>query len=416
MVRGNMYDVIVAGGGSAGVAAAVGASACGARVLLVEANGFLGGAATQSLVLAWCGFYPQRPAEKPRPVVGGAGRLALDELARMGVDVAPYYSATGNWNIRLNPEATKIALDRMLAACDADLAFHTKVIGAVVSGGRIEAVRLADPRGIREVEAATHVDTTGEASLAFLAGATACGLHEGSRIQPASYPVRISGVAADAPLDKAARAAALSRIERRHGRAELRADGGILTTIPASADHWWLAVAVDTNGLDGDDLAEAERDGREAVWHGVQALRSLPGFANATVAATGPKIGIRETRHAATRGPVREAVLAAGTRPADTVALGGWPMEVHHGADRTEYRPIGADGIYGIGLRAIESDDFGNLWYGGRTAGADPSAYASLRVMGTAFATGHAAGIAAALDTRDASAVRAELLRQGAIL
>jgi hypothetical protein len=91
-------------------------------------------------------------------------------------------------------------------------------------------------------------------------------------------------------------------------------------------------------------------------------------------------------------------------------------MEIHHGPGRAEYRKIGGDGVYGIPLGALASNDFSNLWLAGRTLGADPAAYASARVMGTAFATGHAAGVAAALSGADSVAVRSELLRQRAII
>src|SRR5690606_17657106 len=136
-----------------------------------EATGFLGGAATLSMVLAWCGFYPQRPGSRPDPVVGGVGALALEELRQLGVDVEPYYSASGNWNIRLNQEATKIALDRVAAASGAEVSLHTAVAGADVADGRIAALRLHDPRGLREARAGAFVDATGDAVLAFLAGA-----------------------------------------------------------------------------------------------------------------------------------------------------------------------------------------------------------------------------------------------------
>ena len=412
------YDVIVVGGGSAGVAAATGAAQPGARTLLVEACGFLGGAATQSLVLAWCGFYPQRPGAKPQPVVGGVAQQALAQLSALGIDVEPYYSATGNWNIRLNPEATKIALDRTVAASGAQVVHHTKLVGACVSDGRIEAVRLCDQRGVREIAADEFVDTSGDACLAFLAGASPCPLQGSSgTLQPASYPVRISGVAPGVVLEKPARAAALAGIGRQEGRAALRADGGIMTTIPGTDDLWWLAIEVETNGLDGADLALAERDGRALAWRGVEALRgALAGFAGANISATGPRIGIRETRRTAAHAPLREAVLVAGLRADDTVALGGWPMEIHHGKGRTEYRPIGGDGVYGVPVGALVARGFENLWLGGRTAGADPAAYASVRVMGTAFATGHAAGVAAAMRGAGADRIRAELARQGAVL
>lgn len=418
MSKNQQYDVVVIGGGSAGVAAAAGAAQAGAHTLLVETYGFLGGAATHSIVLAWCGFYPQRPGKQPDRLVGGVATQVLDNLSALGLSVEPYYSPTGNWNIRLNPEATKIALDRTVQATRVEVALHSAVTAATAVGTRIESIRVNDHRGIREISAAAFVDASGDADLAFLAGATPCSLHpvEAGR-QPASYPVRIAGIAPGQKLDKAERAAAMARIDRRLGRAELRADGGTMTDLPGTDDVWWLAVEVETNGLDGADLAQAESDGRALVWRGVQALRDhVAGFERANVSGTGPNIGIRETRHAATIAPLREADVLAGLRRPDGIALGGWPMEIHHGPGRAEYRPIGGDGVYDIGLDATRSKDFENLWFGGRTIGADPAAYASARVMGTAFATGHAAGVAAARQSEGINAIRSELLRQGAFL
>jgi len=396
---------------------AAGAAQAGARTLLVESGGFLGGAATQSLVLAWCGFFPQRPAPRPEPVVAGVGRAVLEQLCALGIDVAPYYSATGNWNIRLNPEATKIALDRTLAEAGVEVLLHSTLAGVEVADGRIAAVTILDHRGLRRIAARAFVDASGEADLAFGAGIAPCPLHPaGGHRQPASVPARIAGIAPGQPLDKAARAAALAGIERRLGRAELRADGGIMTILPGTDDVWWLAVEVETDGLDGRDLAEAERDGRALVWRGIEALRRhLPGFERANLAATGPHVGIRETRHAASRAPLREAALIAGQRCDDGIARGGWPMEIHHGPGRTEYRPIGGAGFYDIPLGALQAAGLDHLWLAGRTLGADKAAYASARVMGTAFATGHAAGVAAALGD-DSAAVRRELTRQGAIV
>jgi hypothetical protein len=418
MALSGSYDVIVVGGGSAGVAAAVGAAQAGAQALLIETYGFLGGAATHSLVLAWCGFYPQRPAERPEPMVAGVAGQVLANLTSLGVDIEPYYSATGNWNIRLNPEATKIALDRTTSIPGLDIALHTAVTAASVSGRTIDAVCIQDPRGLREIGGGCFVDASGDSALAFLAGSSHCPLRApGKQMQPASYPVRITGVARGQMLDKAARARAMAQLERRLGRAELRLDGGIMTTLPGTDDIWWLAVEVETNGLDGEDLAVAEQEGRALAWRGVEALRRhVPGFERANVSATGPNIGIRETRHAATCEPLLEAALSEGLRRPDGVALGCWPMEIHSGPGRVEYRPIGGAGAYGIQLGALRSADFDNLWFGGRTVGADAAAYASVRVMGTAFATGHAAGVAAAFGRPDVSAIRAELTRQRAIV
>jgi hypothetical protein len=411
------YEVIVAGAGSAGVAAAVGAAQAGAKVLLVERAGFAGGAATLAQVLAWCGFYPQKSGKVPEPVVGGVGQQALNHLAALGMDIAPYFSSSGNWPIRLNPEATKLALDRTLAGSGAQVALHCDL--SQVSGTRrtIESVALRDPRGISEVSADTFVDATGDAELAFLAGATPCPLHgNAGRHQPASLPLRISGVSQGASVDKEDRAAALAGMVPDVGRARLRADGGLITTLPGTTELWWLAIEVETNGLDALDLAEAERDARELAWQAVLQLRQVSGFERACLSSTGPTIGIRESRHAKTVSPLKENTLLHGERPHDTIALGGWPMEIHHGPGQTEYRRIGGDGIYGIPIGALRSADIGNLLLAGRCLGADSAAFASARVMGTAFATGHAAGVAAALHNADVDALRRELLRQGALI
>src|ERR1700736_6660151 len=113
--RGVRYDVVVCGGGAAGVAAAVGAARAGARVALLEQAPFLGGAATRSGVLTYCGFWTQ--AEPPRRAVGGAGADVLDALDRLGGISGPARTERTRVVIALiEPEAVKLALDRLCAA------------------------------------------------------------------------------------------------------------------------------------------------------------------------------------------------------------------------------------------------------------------------------------------------------------
>jgi len=95
-------------------------------------------------------------------------------------------------------------------------------------------------------------------------------------------------------------------------------------------------------------------------------------------------------------------------------------MEIHDAPGRTRYLPIGGSGFFDVPLGALEPDDLENLWFAGRVTGSDSEAYGSLRVMGTSFATGHAAGVCAAIwagaRSRDSAAVRTILLEQGAII
>ena len=106
------YDVVVVGGGSAGIAAALGASRAGAKTLLVERNPYFGGEATHSNILSYCGFYTR--GERPDLVVGGVGLELLEMLKKLGGDVSPVLSLTGNQIIPIDPELVKYGLDLML--------------------------------------------------------------------------------------------------------------------------------------------------------------------------------------------------------------------------------------------------------------------------------------------------------------
>jgi FAD dependent oxidoreductase len=394
------YDVVVIGGGSAGVAAAAGAARCGAKTLLVERYGFLGGAATTAGVLAYCGLH-LCGVETPVPAVSGVASDVLEHLRGLGVESPPRRSATtGNWVTPLNPEALKIALDRTAARAGADVTLHTLLIDVAVANGQIDAVRLADHAGHRTVTARAWVDASGECNLAAMGGAVASPRFSVTRkTAPASYPVRISGIAGDLELDRGSIQAAACTVAAQLGRATIRQTGGFITRLPGTDDLWWLVVDLVTDGLSGPDMSTAERDGRDLVWRAVAALRAhVPGFARASIATTGPQLGIRETRHVASRDDVVEADAASGRLRPDGIARAAWPMEIHHGPDHTEYRPIGGGGYFHVPLGALRAAHADNLWLAGRTIGADPAAFASVRVMGTAFATGHAAGVAAALQ------------------
>jgi hypothetical protein len=155
----------------------------------------------------------------------------------------------------------------------------------------------------------------------------------------------------------------------------------------------------------------------------VAALRGAgPPFDAAYVASTGPQIGVRESRRPATVRRIRGDEIAAGSVPDDTVALGGWPMELHHAPGVQEYIPVGGDGVFGIPMASLRVADLANLLVAGRLIGADSRAFGSIRVMGTAFATGHAAGVHAALVASSSTTtvrvqdVRRCLAAQGAIL
>ena len=128
MTPADRYDVIVVGGGAGGAAAAVGAACTGARVLLVERYGFLGGAATNAQVLSYCGFFAC--GGEPRPVVAGVGADVLAHLRQLGYDTEPIRSKSGNWIVMIDPEPVKLAFDRLVLAHGIALELHTRLCAA----------------------------------------------------------------------------------------------------------------------------------------------------------------------------------------------------------------------------------------------------------------------------------------------
>ncbi len=414
------YDVVVVGGGAAGVAAALGSARQGAKTLLVERYGFLGGAATNSLVLTYCGFYVA--GTEPSRAVGGIGWELLLELQRLGFDTGPTRSNSGNWLVMLDVEAVKFAFDNLVASPNLDLRLHTRLVSAEVEGGCIKSVRLADHAGLRDVEAAAFVDASGEASLSAFAGAPlSVAGGPGAHVQPASLPVHIGGVPPDVPIARSSLAAIVERYNATATIPLARSDGGFIARLPGSEGVWWMGVDIATQGLEGADLARAEIEARRQVWEFLPHLRELPGFDKAFIMSTGPQLGIRETRRPRSLGDVTADDGSQGRRRDDGIARGCWPMEVHEAPGRAIYLPIGGEGYFDVPYSAIQAETIGNLRLAGRVTGADRKAYGSMRVMGTAFATGQAAGVSAALQCGQGAvphvtAVRRVLMAQDAIL
>lgn len=421
--RRERYDVVVVGGGAAGVAAAIGAARIGARILLLERYGFLGGEAANANVLSYCGFFTA--TEAPRLIVGGVGAQVLAELSGLGFDTAPIRAPSGNWIVMLDPEAIKVAMDRLTARESLDLRAHCTLVSAHRSDDRIDAVTVVDATGALDIEAGSFVDASGDAVLGHAAGVPTIRDAEPDRgRQVASFPVRFGGVHPDVRIDKAALAFLAPQCTGtgNEGNAAIRFNGGHFIRLPRSNDLWWMGIDVATSGLDSAELAANEAAARALAWRFLELARAtLRGFENAYIVATGPGIGIRDSRQLQVRYRLTDDDVSTGRLRGDCIACGSWPAEIHSGGQAPRFTPIGGARYYHVPLDALRPVQVENLWVAGRTIGCDEGAYGSLRVMGTAFATGHAAGIAAALQVKGSSvpaacAVRAELLRQGAIL
>ncbi|KAF1051943.1 MAG: hypothetical protein GAK43_02178 [Stenotrophomonas maltophilia] len=407
-------DVAVVGGGAAGIAAALGAAACGARVALVEAYGFFGGTATVAGVQAYCGFYT-RGAE-PTQVVAGIGQRVLDALRAQGHDVTPQAQRSGNWIVLLDPEPLKQALDGLVLDAGVQPLLHCRVVAAAVRGEQIDHVLCADPQGLFELRAQHLVDATGNANLAALAWPERLR----PRHQAATLTARLSGLDPARRHDPEALQRAAQDYQQRTGTPLARANGGYFVALPWSDACWAMMVDVELPDNTSPSLAAAEIQARGIAHDYLESLRRwVPGFANARLEVTGPALGVRATQRI---GSLHDAVLddlLHARRHPDGIARSGWPGELHPRAGITEYRWIANDDWFHVPYGALQPAAAGNLWLAGSSIGADDAAFGSVRVMGCAFATGHAAGVAAALSSASRAPLRAvqqTLIEQGALL
>jgi hypothetical protein len=208
--------------------------------------------------------------------------------------------------------------------------------------------------------------------------------------------VRFGGVTPDADITHDSVRAAVTKAVV-EGVGPLTSATGLVTRIPLSDDVVVYLADEDFDVRDTRSLTRAEIHARRQARIYFDVLRTLPGWAHAYIASTGPELGTRESRHVVARRKLDRNHVLQGRRDPDAVAVGAWPVEYHPGAGVPSIWEYIADGgTYDIPLDAVVSADTANLFAAGRLLDGDRGAAASLRVMGTSFGTGQAAGVAAA--------------------
>jgi len=412
MTLARSCDVIVIGGGAAGTAAAVGAAKAGAQTLLVESGPFLGGAATLKNVLTYCGLFTNY--QKKQAVFGVADQV-LQQLREMGAASEPiqFHGVA----VLIEPESVKYVLDQLCKHAGVQICLHTTLVSATRNGNHITSVTLHDHGGNHEVRAKAFVDASGEGDLAFFSGASVRYGNHGT-VQTGTLSMRLGGITADADLSPTRWTAAIQQAKQR-GVKPLVSESGLFFRVPITNDVATYFIDQKYDGRDAESLTEAEIHGREQARAYVQAFRTIPGCEHAYILATGPEIGTRESRHVNARYQVTTQDIENGARFDDVVCLGAWPIEYHtEPGQPTVWRMVHENSTYDIPLRTLCSKDTLNLFVGGRLTDGDSYAGGSLRVMGTSFGTGHAAGVAAAVYAQSQGSeyifVQKELVRQNA--
>jgi len=392
-------DIVVIGGGPAGVAAARAAAEQGAEVLLVERYGFLGGNLTAALVGTIGGLYVKE-GEDIVYVVGGLARECAETLKERGQAFGPVpWEQTAV--LPHAPFALKKLYDEWVDGREnLHLALHTCLVGCETDGDRIGGVHLHDRAGDGEVEAAVYIDASGDGELALLCGVSM----EGEPVQFPSMNFYMHNVnIAEALAAGLATLQDLIKEAMDAGDFDLPRSGGavIPTMRPGEVIVAMGRISVQGRPVDCADpgeLAMAEIEGRKQAGLLADFLKArMPGFSEAYLADTPCQVGVRCTRrlvgrYVLTRGDV---LGAAGFQ--DGICRSAWPVELHAEGKGTvlEFPPPGKS--YQVPYRSLLSKEVENLLVVGRCLSATFEGQASARVSGTCMAMGEAAGTAAAM-------------------
>ncbi|MBM3598009.1 MAG: FAD-dependent oxidoreductase [Alphaproteobacteria bacterium] len=395
-------EVVVLGGGPAGVAAATAAARAGARTLLVERYGFLGGMGSAALVTNFCGLHMLAGGEI-RQVVHGIADEILDRLKRLDGLNQPHAVLGRTAAQSYDVSAYKLALDDLVLGAGAAVRFHVFAVGAQVEGGRIRALIVETKSGRGAIMGEQFIDCSGDADLACWAGApTEKGDHDGYLAYP-TLMFKLANVdTARAQAEGKPRLAALMADAETAGRRRFARKSVIIN--PQHHHGQWRINATQigrdgrpVDGSDAEDLSFGEVEGRRQVRDYFDFLREeVPGFEKSYLLEIAPQIGVRETRRV--KGAFQldaPAILASADFP-DAIGVNPWPVEKHVKGD-VEWRFISGRGYAQVPYRVLLPVDVDNLMVAGRCASATQDGQASLRVSGPCFVMGQAAGTAAAM-------------------
>ena len=393
-------EVLVVGGGTAGVAAAVAAGRAGAKVVLLERNGFLGGLATAAEVGTVCGLY-LRESTRPEatPLAGGfLAEFAQRLQQRSGLK--PLRLTDGLWVLPFSTPIFAGVADTLLRETEN----VTLVLHATLSDARVEGSRFAQARALAwneplEVRPASVVDCSGEATAAALAGAPT---ESGAADQ---VPALVFSLANLTP-DFQERGWLEVRLELRRGVAEGR--------LPPLCERLSLIPGTEADGCTSLKLnlfpgSPAEPDWRQvSVWEreARQAVETLHQFLvkntrsarDSRLSSVAPQLGTRSGRRIQGRAKLTDDDVLGARKSALGVARGSWPMERWGQALRPALAFFPEGDYYEIPLDALRPTTLENLLTAGRSFSATAGAMTSARVIGTALSTGWAAGTAAAFQ------------------
>ena len=405
------YDVVVCGGGPAGVCAGLASARQGKKTLLIEQFNCLGGMATAGLhqkiaVFSGSGGYPE--------IAGGLSReickRSVETAEGMYLDKPAVMTGSG---LFVEIEGFKYLLDNMAKESGLELLFYSQFSDVILKDGYIEGIIITNKSGRQAVLAKAFIDCTGDADIAYRAGCPVqIGRPEDGRMQPTTLMYRVGGINAEA----------ISKYRKEKDNflknfcAEATLKGLMGPWQTQLMGFWWNENRPDQMNInfshmhyDGTsvfDLTKASIEGRQQVQEAVHAMRELiPGFEKSYLIDTAAYIGIRETRRIKGEFILTVQDMMNQTIFEDSIGLGAAFIDIHNvegpGMDKKSGFKFPKGGYYSIPYRTLIPQGIDNLLVAGRCHSATHEAAGSTRWMTQCMIMGEAAGIATAIGLED---------------
>lgn len=446
-------DVAVIGAGPGGIAAAVAAAREGAKVILVERQGYLGGNLGSGLpFLAMLDMHQ-------RQVIGGLAEKMLDRLQEMngtaGNKYCPFHLSTST----LNPFYTRIICFEWAKQYGIQLLMHCELSNVLVEDNKLKKVTVVGKGQEIEIEAKVFIDGTGDGDVAYMAGAEyEKGQEDTKVLQPPSLLFNLGGVDFDefcdyieAHPEDLPYELGLTHIQpgydaeffrnnpghiffglnsmikrlREEGKCPLNRDTIIYIKLPIPGEVMVNTIRIlNVDGSDIHDLSRAELESHLQIMPLIKMLQEhVPGFENCYLTSINPTIGVRESRRIMGIKKVTKENVIDGYIPDDSVGIYSYFIDIHSGDGAETYTKT-VEEPYGIPYGCTVAKDIEGLMMTGRCISVDAVAFGSTRIMPLCMAVGEGAGIGAAIAARkgieprevDTDEVRAKLLENGAIL
>ena len=411
-------DVLIIGGGAAGVAAAVTAARQGLSVTLVERYGFCGGGAVAGLSGTVCGLYEatENPSSRPKQVVFGFADQFCRRLEAMGGLADPVlYGKT--WVRVHDPQVWRDAADAMLRDAGVRIIFHAVATGVHMDGDRIDGAGIWTKQGPVDARAKLVIDASGDADVVAMAGLPNF-IGDNGRVQNPTMIFRMMGVdierfVAEYGADTIMPEKVSALIRSKHNAGDYQLPRAKIWLFATTRPNELLCNCTRVIGPDGrelnplfhQDFTDAEIEGRRQAREYARFFRdNLIGCENAFINDTGVQVGVRQTRQVSGVKRLTNADVVQGAKFADGIARSPWPIELHSGEKpRVEWL---LNDHYEIPYGCFVPERGEGLLVAGRCLSAEHEAVASARVTAQCFAYGHAIGHAATIAVRNKLAPR----------